>query len=73
MARAMAAYRFRHIERGMGMIFKSVGLTPRGRLADLAARGAWRLLQWRRERYRRAVARAAASAGGGRSALPAAA
>jgi hypothetical protein len=76
MARAMAAYRFRHIERGMGMIFKSVGLTPRGRLADLAARGAWRLLQWRRERYRRTVARAAsaaARAGGGHGAQPAAA
>ena len=51
MGRAMAFYRFRHIERGMGMIFKSVGLAPRGRLSDLSARGAWRLLQWRRRRF----------------------
>jgi rubrerythrin len=55
MGRAMGYYRFRHIERGMGMVFKSVGLEPRGRLSSLAARGAWRLLQWRRERYRRAL------------------
>jgi hypothetical protein len=50
MARAMAFYRFRHIERGMGMIFKAVGLTPRGRLSDWSAKLAWRLMQWRRRR-----------------------
>ena len=50
MSRAMGFYRFRHIERGMGMIFKAVGLKPRGRLSDLSAKGAWRLLQWRRRR-----------------------
>ena len=50
MARAMACYRFRHIERGMGMIFKAVGLPPRGRLSDLSAKAAWRLMQWRRQR-----------------------
>jgi rubrerythrin len=55
MARAMGYYRYRHIQRGMGMIFKAVGLEPRGRLSDLAARGAWRLLQWRRDRYRAAL------------------
>jgi hypothetical protein len=59
MAGAMGFYRFRHIERGMGMIFKAVGLEPRGRLSDLAAKGAWRLLQWRRDRYRAALAKAA--------------
>jgi len=53
MARAMGYYRYRHIERGMGMIFKAIGLEPRGRLSDFAARGAWRLLQWRLDRYRR--------------------
>ncbi len=53
MARAMALYRFRHIERGMGMIFKAVGLPPRGRLSDLSAKVAWRLMQWRRQRYQR--------------------
>jgi hypothetical protein len=48
MWRAMAFYRFHHIERGMAMIFKAVGLKPRGRLAGLSAKGAWRLMQWRR-------------------------
>jgi hypothetical protein len=51
MARAMAFYRFRHIERGMGMIFKAVGLPPRGRLSGISAKGAWHLLQWRRQRF----------------------
>jgi hypothetical protein len=59
MARAMGYYRFRHIERGMGMVFKSIGLEPRGRLSDLAAKGAWRLLQWRRDRFRQALVKAA--------------
>ncbi len=57
MGRAMHYYRFRHIERGMGMVFKSVGLEPRGRLSALAARGAWRLLAWRRNRYAAQLAR----------------
>ncbi len=56
MGRAMGYYRYHHIERGMGMIFKSIGLEPRGRLSGLAARGAWRLLQWRRGRYASALA-----------------
>lgn len=56
MARAMSFYRFRHIERGMGMIFKAVGLKPRGRLSDLSAKAAWRLMRWRQ---RRLVARLA--------------
>jgi hypothetical protein len=59
MGRAMSYYRFRHIERGMGMVFKSIGLEPRGRLSDIAAKGAWKLLQWRREKYRQALTRAA--------------
>jgi hypothetical protein len=50
MARAMAFYRFHHIERGMGMIFKAVGLSPRGRLSGMSAKFAWGLLQWRRRR-----------------------
>jgi len=39
------------VERGMGMIFKAVGLPPRGRLSDLSSKGAWRLIQWRRQRF----------------------
>ncbi len=53
MGRAMGFYRFQHIDRGMGMIFKTIGLEPRGRMSALAARGAWRLLNWRRRRYAR--------------------
>jgi hypothetical protein len=59
MGRAMGFYRFRHIERGMGMIFKTIGLEPRGRMSDIAAKGAWRLLCWRRDRYQQALRRAA--------------
>ena len=56
MARAMAFYRFRHVERGMGMIFKAVGLPPRGRLSELAARLAWQLIQRRQRRFAQRVA-----------------
>lgn len=61
MARAMAFYRFRHVERGMGMIFKAVGLRPRGRLSDLSAKLAWQLLQRRRTKLARQVGAAAAA------------
>lgn len=57
MAPAIGFYRFRHVERGMGMIFKSVGLPPRGRLSDLTAKGMWRLLHWRGRRLARQAAR----------------
>jgi len=56
MAGAVACYRFRHVQRGMGMIFKAVGLPPRGKLSDLSAKVAWRLLKWRRRRLARRVA-----------------
>jgi rubrerythrin len=49
-AQAIGYYRFRHVERGMGMIFKAVGLPPRGRLSGLSAKLAWRLMQYRRGR-----------------------
>jgi hypothetical protein len=48
-------YRPRHVERGMGMIFKAVGLKPRGRLSDLTTRLAWRVLGWRRVRLERVL------------------
>lgn len=53
MSRAIGFYRFRHIERGVGMILKAVGLPPRGRLSDFAARAAWRLMQWRQRKFAR--------------------
>jgi rubrerythrin len=56
MGRAMGFYRQRHLERGMGMIFKSIGLEPRGRLSDMAGKAAWRFLCWRRDRYRSQLA-----------------
>jgi rubrerythrin len=56
MAGAMQLYQFRHIERGMGMILKSVGLPPRGRFSDVSARVAWRLMQWRQKRMARQAA-----------------
>lgn len=55
MARAMKYYQFHHLDRGMGMIFKAVGLPPRGRLARTAARAAFRLVRWRQGRYERAL------------------
>jgi len=58
MSRAMGYYRYRHIERGMGMVFKSIGLPPRGRLSAVAARGACRFLEWRRDRFRQTLAEA---------------
>ena len=59
LSRAVRYYRARHVERGMGMIFKAVGLKPRGRLSDAATRMAWRLLRWRQKRLE-SVASAAA-------------
>jgi rubrerythrin len=59
MARAIACYRPHHLQRGMGMIFKSVGLKPRGRLSDVSARLAWRLLQRRRRKFAARLAAAA--------------
>jgi hypothetical protein len=53
MGRAMRFYRFRHVERGMGMVFKAIGMRPRGRLSDVAAKLAWRLLRWRQRQFMR--------------------
>jgi hypothetical protein len=51
MSRAMGFYRYRHVERVMGMILKAVGLPPRGRLSAVAAQAMWRVIQWRRGRF----------------------
>ena len=51
MGRAIGFYRFRHIERSMGMILKAVGLPPRGRLSAVTARLAWTLLQRRKRKF----------------------
>lgn len=51
MGRAIGCYRLRHIERSIGMILKSVGLPPRGRLSVLGTKLAWTLLQRRRRKF----------------------
>jgi len=59
MGRAMGFYRQPHLDRAMGMMFKAVGLPPRGILSGLAGRAAFRLVQWRHGRYQRMLAKAA--------------
>ena len=54
--RAFALYRRHHVERGVAMIFKAVGLTPHSRLNLWAARLAW----WGMRRRTRQLARDAA-------------
>jgi hypothetical protein len=53
MGQASSVYRFRHIERGVGMILKAVGLPPRGRLGEVSSFLAWRLVQRRQRRFAR--------------------
>ncbi len=60
MGRAISFYRYRHIERAMGMVLKSVGLPPRGRLSAAGARLTWTLLQRRRRRFEGVGLKAAA-------------
>ncbi len=60
MGRAISFYRFRHIERAMGMVLKSVGLPPRGRLSAAGARLTWTLLQRRRRKFKGAELKLAA-------------
>ena len=54
--RAYAVYRPHHVERGMAMIFKAVGLKPHGRLNLLATRLAWWGMQKRVLRLERLAA-----------------
>ncbi len=51
MGHAMAFYRYRHLAHGVGMIFKAVGLPPRGRLSEVTARLFWQLVQHRQRRF----------------------
>ena len=54
--RAYAVYRWHHVERGIAMVFKAVGLKPHGRLNLLAARMAWWSMRRRAERLARIAA-----------------
>ncbi len=51
MSRAMRTYRYHHMERGVGMILKSIGLKPRGRVSALIVKAAWTLVQRRRRKF----------------------
>ena len=55
----MTMYRYKHLERAVGMILKAIGLPPRGRVSGLAARGAWVFMCKRRDRFKRVVLAAA--------------
>ena len=55
---AFALYRPHHVERGVAMLLKAVGLTPNGRLARLVSRLAWQAMRYRAARLAR-VARVA--------------
>lgn len=56
-ARAYAFYRPQHVERGMAMVFKAIGLDPQGRLHHWASRLAWRFMDTRTRKLTRDVAR----------------
>ncbi len=45
--RAYSVYRRHHVERGMAMILKAVGLKPNGRLNPVLSRLAWRFMRYR--------------------------
>ena len=51
LGRAFAFYRPQHLDRAIGMIFKAVGLPPRGRMSDLTMRLGWQLLKRRQRRF----------------------
>lgn len=53
LAGAMLFYRFGHVQRGMGMTLKAVGLPTQGRFPAMAARVAWWWLDRRRNRAAR--------------------
>ncbi len=51
LAQAMTFYRFHHVDRAMGMVFKAVGLRPRSRIAEYSAKIAWSVIQHKKRRY----------------------
>jgi rubrerythrin len=54
--RAYSVYRQHHVERGMAMVLKAVGLKPNGRLNPVLTRLAWRFMRYRAARLDRAAA-----------------
>jgi hypothetical protein len=54
--RAYALYRRHHVERGVAMLLKAVGLTPNGRLGLIASGLAWRAIRYRAARLAKMAA-----------------
>ena len=54
--RAYALYRPHHIERGVAMLLKAIGLTPNGRLSRVASRLAWHAMRYRAARLAKMAA-----------------
>jgi rubrerythrin len=54
--RAFALYRPHHVERGVAMLLKAVGLTPNGRLGRIASRLAWQMIRYRAARLAKTAA-----------------
>jgi hypothetical protein len=54
-ARAFALYRPHHVERGVAMVLKAVGLTPNGGLGHIAGALAWRAMRYRAARLAKAA------------------
>jgi hypothetical protein len=54
--RAYALYRPHHVERGVAMLLKAVGLTPNGRLGLIAGRLLWRVIRYRAARLAKIAA-----------------
>jgi hypothetical protein len=54
--RAFALYRPHHVERGVAMLLKAVGLTPNGRLGLIASRLAWQAIRYRAARLAKMAA-----------------
>jgi len=55
MSRTMGLYRYHHLARATGMILKAVGLPPRGRLYEVAARLSWWFMNHQRRKFSRVV------------------
>ncbi len=51
MSRAMGFYQRRHLDRAVGMIFKTIGFRPHGGICRLASRLAFGAMQMRRRRF----------------------
>jgi hypothetical protein len=49
--RAYSYYHYGHVEWGLAMVFKALGLKPHGRLNRALARAAYRFMRYRVERF----------------------